>query len=296
MDDIVAALPSFSPGAYAFTFDLKKGYYHVSLHPEVLEYFGLSFDYEGETFYAVYTVGPFGLATMPWVFTKLMRPWVAKWRGEGLNIFLYLDDGLGVAPDHGSAVWFSKKVRSDLKKAGIIEQSAKCCWSPQPWAEWLGLHIDFEKFELIIPEGKILKALYAVENALEGNCSPKLLMKAAGHLNSFAVVLGKEVLINSKPLFVEVTKYVLGEKGWNKRIILSKEAKDCLVFWKEFLPSPRRSLYQKPLSCVIFSDASNLGGAAFIDKFMTLTNQKWSNTRLYKQLKGVLKSSLFYLL
>ncbi|KIH44090.1 hypothetical protein ANCDUO_25897 [Ancylostoma duodenale] len=41
-----------------------------------------------------FTVLPFGLSTAPMVFTKLMRPLLRKWRFLGVNVAVYLDDGI----------------------------------------------------------------------------------------------------------------------------------------------------------------------------------------------------------
>ena len=40
---------------------------------------------------------PFGLATVPRVFTKILRPLVARMRMTGLCIIVYLDDILFIA-------------------------------------------------------------------------------------------------------------------------------------------------------------------------------------------------------
>ncbi len=266
LDDWPRAIPSLSPGMYAFTFDLKKGYYHVNLHPDVQQYFGLSILVGGQTFYAVYTVGPFGLSTLPYLFTKLLKPWVARWRGLGLNIFLYLDDGLAVCNSLRSAQYFSNLVRNDLRRAGIIEQPEKCVWTPrQSGVEWLGLLVDLAEFCLILPWGKIEKSLGAIDDVLRGAVSPRTVLRAAGQIISFALVLGKECLIKTKPLFSFVSG--LGNKNWDRSVPLSEEARQCLLYWRDYLPgcSVRKSLQKNPVSCVIFSDASGVGGAAFIE-------------------------------
>ncbi len=144
MDNIASAIPSMSQGAFAFTFDLKKGFYHVNLHQDVQTYFGFSFEVDGEKYYGVYAVGPFGLSTMPWLFTKLLKPLLRRWRALGYHIFVYPDDGIGLTADFWSALKFSCLVRSDLRRAGVLEQPPKCNWEPKQWAEWLGLLIDLK--------------------------------------------------------------------------------------------------------------------------------------------------------
>ncbi len=268
MDDMNSAIPAFSKGAYAFTFDLKKGYYHVNLHPKCQTFFGFSFTFNGEKHYAVYTVGPFGLATMPWLFTKLLKPWVRRWRALGYHIYLFLDDGIGIALDFRTAWELSNLVRGDLLRAGIMEQPPKCFWMPKKWADWLGLSVDFEKFELIIPADRVERALGAITDALKGKTSPKGLLRAAGHLISFAIVLGKNVFIKTKPLYQEAIMHVQARRDWAKTFTISEEAVKCLEFWRDNLPliDHRKSLLRKPVSCIMFSDASATAGAAFVQK------------------------------
>ena len=56
-------------GDHAVSFDLTSGYYHVDLHPRTRTFTG--FEWKG--IYYLYKCLPFGLATAPWVFSKVMR-------------------------------------------------------------------------------------------------------------------------------------------------------------------------------------------------------------------------------
>ncbi len=71
--DLTAALPSLRQSNYLFSFDFHKAYYHIDLDPRVQKYFGFSFSYKGKTYYGYHTIAPFGLNTLPQVFTKLMK-------------------------------------------------------------------------------------------------------------------------------------------------------------------------------------------------------------------------------
>jgi hypothetical protein len=58
---------------FAVSFDLTSGYYHVGLHPRTRTYTG--FNWKGV--YYIYNCLPLlGLATAPWVFSKMMREMV----------------------------------------------------------------------------------------------------------------------------------------------------------------------------------------------------------------------------
>ena len=75
-----------------FKFDLKSGYYHISIWPEHYKYLGFHWDFGDMAEYYVFTVLPYGLSTTCYLF-KLMHPLVRYWRGRGLKAIVYLDDG-----------------------------------------------------------------------------------------------------------------------------------------------------------------------------------------------------------
>ena len=55
-------------GDHTVSFDLTSGYYHVGLHPRIRTFTG----FEWKASYYICNCLPFGLATAPWVFSKIM--------------------------------------------------------------------------------------------------------------------------------------------------------------------------------------------------------------------------------
>ena len=88
------AMLMFQKGDYLFSFDLKSGYHHVDIYEPHRKYLGFSWVLQGVTQFYVFAVLPFGLATACYAFTKLLRPLIKYWRGQGLRALLYLDDGI----------------------------------------------------------------------------------------------------------------------------------------------------------------------------------------------------------
>ena len=72
-----------------------------------------------------FTVLPFGLSSAPYLFTKIFRPLVRYWRGLGIHLVLYLDDGAGCEKDFPTTQHCSYIVRSDLVKVGLVPN---CGW------------------------------------------------------------------------------------------------------------------------------------------------------------------------
>ncbi len=250
-----------------FSFDFHKVYYHIDLDPEVQTYFGFSITYKGQTYYGYHTIAPFGLSTLPYVSTKLMRPWVKKWRDVGLHLFLYLDDGLGACLSWEEAKLFSDLVRGDLSEAGIVTQVAKCNWDPVRILIWLRILIDLLNRMISVLEQKRVKTKrFLNELLLKEQVSPRELLKFAGLLNSLMAIIGPKAYIHTKPLFHEVNKVATDRHRWDTKFRISKDAKQCLIYWRHQL---EEISYQSPIDKgermnIIFSDASVIGGAAFL--------------------------------
>ena len=79
---------------FVYKFDLKKGYHHIDICSEHQTYLGFSWVINGELKYFVFTVLPFGLTSAPYIFTKVLRPILNLWHSRGIQISLFLDDGI----------------------------------------------------------------------------------------------------------------------------------------------------------------------------------------------------------
>ncbi len=90
--EVVAELSE--KGDYAISFDLKSGYHHIDIAKQPWNYLGFSWVFGRKRRYYVFKVLPFGLVTAHYSFTKLHRPLVRYWRGQGMRVIMYLDDGL----------------------------------------------------------------------------------------------------------------------------------------------------------------------------------------------------------
>ena len=140
-EDIRSALLLFERGEYMCTFDFKSGYHHIDIHECSQTYLG--FSWLGK--YYVFTVLPFGLSTVCYVFTKLLRPLVRLWRSNGIKVIMYIDNGIIIAPTLEKAMHSGQYIRASLEAAGLVCNEAKSLWEPAHSAQWLGFDIDLEK-------------------------------------------------------------------------------------------------------------------------------------------------------
>jgi hypothetical protein len=59
----------------------------------------------------IFLVFPFGLSSACYIFTKITRPLIKKWRGERKQVLMYLDDGLGTHTDEGICKTISEQIK-----------------------------------------------------------------------------------------------------------------------------------------------------------------------------------------
>ena len=79
-----------------YKFDLKSGYHLIDICQPHHQFLGFQWALGGtRSRYFRFTVLPFGLSSAPYLFTKFFRPLVRYWRGLGIYLVVYLDDGAG---------------------------------------------------------------------------------------------------------------------------------------------------------------------------------------------------------
>ena len=88
MDTLEAAVNMMRPGCFMALVDLKGAYYTVPIHASHQKY--LKFCFDGALY--KYTCLPYGLASAPCIFTKLLKPAYATLRSMGHLNSGYIDD------------------------------------------------------------------------------------------------------------------------------------------------------------------------------------------------------------
>ena len=83
-EDIRTAQNVLKKGGFMFKFDLKLGYHHVDIHPSHNKLLGFAWNLDGKTTY----------------FRFKCLPLVKKWRSEGKDIVVYLNDALRYANNY----------------------------------------------------------------------------------------------------------------------------------------------------------------------------------------------------
>ena len=102
----------------------------MDIFPAHQTFLGFSWNVEGRRRHYVFTVLAFGLSSAPYLFTKLLRPLVRLWRSFGVQICVYLDDGIGTETTQEKAKVNSAFVKETLARAGFVTNEEKSVWEP----------------------------------------------------------------------------------------------------------------------------------------------------------------------
>ena len=122
------------PGVFFCKFDLQNAYLHILIHPSSRKY--LSFVHRGEVF--EWTTLPFGLATSPYVFTKVVSEIGKFVHLRGLHLIQFLDDWLLFCLIHHLTTLQRNFLLQLLKFLGWLLNEIKSILDPTQQTEYLG--------------------------------------------------------------------------------------------------------------------------------------------------------------
>ena len=270
-------------------FDVHSAYHHIDIfgpHTDFLgfswaDFLGFSWETsEGLKFFK-FLVLPFGITTAPFLFTKVTRPLVKKWRSEGKQVVMYLDDGLLVGNSYEETVLIAREVKQDLLCSGFVPKVEKCSWEPSQDIEWLGLALDTKEMRLFIPDKRINKALLTCEHLLSLCLSHhrrvhvKSVASLVGQIVSMFMVFGKLTQLMTRFLSIDIVK----SPSWNCFITLSRESMQQIVFWRDNLKHKNFRFLNKPtrVTDLVYSDASKTGYGGFcVNSNCGISHGQWS--------------------
>ena len=291
-EDLRTAMLMFQRDDYLFSFDLKSGYHHVDIFEPHWQFFGFKWEVKGVTQFYLFTVLPFGLATACYAFTKLLWPLVKYWHSQGLRALLYLDDGIVAVAGKEAAGRASRKVREDLVRAGLVENSTKCSWEPSQRAKWLGFELDLEQGQISIPEEKIeaLKAHLgqAVDQPTLKACN---LASITGKIISMSLALGPVSRLMTRSMYALLNT----KEHWRQSLTITPEVKEELQFWINQIDHINgKEIWHSPSAVrVVYSGASATGYGGFtVEHGCHVAHGAWSEVEMtqsstWRELKAV---------
>ena len=127
---------------------------------------------------------------------------IGYWRGQGVKVVLYLDDGNVAVKGEDLAKRVSTRVRDGLGKAGFVVNETKLQWTPVKRLAWLGFKIDLELGKLVVPDSKLESTCDLLQSLVERPTVPaRKLASAIGKLISMSIALGPVAHLMTRSLY-----------------------------------------------------------------------------------------------
>ena len=245
-------------GDFACQFDIESAYHHVMVHPRHWGLIGFSLVIEGVERYFCFTVLPFGLSTAPFVFTKVTRPILLRWRSMGLRCSLYLDDGYALARSSSEAESAMKRMREDLERFGFrlnLEKSKLV--ASQELESFLGAAIDLSEGTWSWSEKRRMSLLDLVKEVKVradkyGTVSRRIIARVVGRIVSAGPLIGPLSRLRTRDCY----RMMVPDKGvwqlylaswWDERVVMPRGVTRELEFWLEYANERRQQPLWKPL-------------------------------------------------
>ncbi|XP_065892728.1 uncharacterized protein [Dysidea avara] len=252
----------FQKGDFMFSFDLKSGYHHVDIYEPHRKFLGFQWAVKGKPKFYVFTVLPFGLSTACYAFTKLLRPLVKYWRGRGLRVLLYLDDGIVAVAGEEAAKLASQRVREDLVKAGLVEHSAKCIWEPTAKLKWLGFDIDLGIGQISVPADKLCSRKAQLQIAAQNaQIKAKSLASITGKIISMSIAMGSVTRLMTRSMYALLNT----QHFWCQNLTITDSVQEEISFWLQQIDTFNgQGLWHTPSAVrMVYADASSTGYAGY---------------------------------
>lgn len=147
LEDWRTVVQLMTPGIWMATLDLKDAYLLVPISQEDRRF--LRFQWRGNTF--EFTALPFGLSTAPYIFTKIIRPVLARLRSEGHLSIVYLDDFLLFGQSKNECLDNLNATLSLLTSLGFLCNYSKSQFKPSQVCKFLGFQFNSIDQSISIP-------------------------------------------------------------------------------------------------------------------------------------------------
>ena len=188
---------------------------------------------------------------------------------------LFLDDGWCVNATFELVLKDSRFVFSTLEKAGLVVNIDRSVFKPVQCLEWLGFLWDLKNGIFLIPERRISNVRSFIDKILAEFpvCTARKLAQLAGKIISMSPVLGNVCLFQTKGFFWLIETRL----SWDNRLYI-QDLYDNLMFWHSVFSSEfHKRLFNDFLPTVlVYSDASAIAGAAYIDCEGAVAHKTWS--------------------
>jgi hypothetical protein len=153
MESALSIQRSLRSDKWAISIDVKDAYLHVPVHKSSRKFLKVAF--RDKVFQ--FRVLPFGVATAPYIFTRIVRSLAAKFRSRGIQFHHYIDDWLIVADSPQQAIRQAHFVLQLVLSLGWIPNWQKSSLTPSQSFVYVGVEYNLKEGIALPPKDRAEK-------------------------------------------------------------------------------------------------------------------------------------------
>ena len=259
MDTLETVIKLVKPNCSMASVDLKDAYYTVFIAKEHQKY--LRFSRKGKIYQ--FTCLPNGLASAPRLFTKLLKPVLAKLRLQGHVIVGYIDDLYLQGDTPEDCLANVKETVQFFSECGFIIHPTKSVLVPSTSITYLGFQIDSKDMIVKMTREKMQNIAKFIEVLLSQS---KLTIRKFAEL--IGIIVASFPGVQFGPLhyraleMAKTTHLKLNFGNYEALITLSDDCKSELKWWIENISTQIRVISHGNPQITLFSDSSKKGWGA----------------------------------
>ena len=258
---------------WTVSIDIRDAYLHVPMHQAVRKY--LRFVVKKKVYQ--FTCLPFGLATSPREFTKLLRPVVSLLRQQGVKLHVYLDDWLIRADTYTpeQAQLHAQTTIKVLQFLGWIINFEKSDLTPSQDFQFIGMQFNTRRFTVAtLPKMRVKVQSVHQHWMANPNITARDLHRLLGMLVFMALLVRRGRLRLRPVQWWAATAWCQRTGNWSDRIQVPQWVLSEVAWWSSPAVLQGLPLATKETEVTLFTDASSSGwGAQFGSRS---TQGQWS--------------------
>ena len=254
-------LATITPFCWMAIFDFTDAYLTVSIAGIHVKF--LKFQWQGQLF--MYVVLPFGIASAPRQFTKLLKPILAFIRTKGIIILTYIDDGFTVANTFNECFQNICFIMRTFTSFGFLLNKDKSAPVPSHQVHSLGFYLNSITMNITLPPEKIANAVQMCQAFLVlPDFTVLQLAQLIGTLVSLfpACPLGRLHYRSLERLKVETLHHNRG--SYEAICSLNKPCYSDLNWWLHYVPFTAAPISRNNPSFVLYCDSSEYAWGAYL--------------------------------
>ena len=259
---------------WAVSIDIRDAYLHVPMHQAVRKY--LRFVVNKKVYQ--FTCLPFGLATSPREFTKLLRPVVSLLRQQGVKLHVYLDDWLIRADTPEEAQLHSQTIIKVLQFLGWIINFEKSDLTPSQDFQFIGMQFNTRRFTVApLPKMRIKVQSVLQHWMANPNITARDLHRLLGMLVFMASLVRRGRLRLRPVQWWAATAWCQRTGNWSDRIQVPQWVLSEVAWWSSQAVLQGLPLAARETEVTLFTDASSSGWGAQLGSHST--QGQWSSSQ-----------------